>query len=138
MAKIKQTTVHHLTGMRFVGVTPGHQQVMIDGESHAPTGMNPMELLLNAVGACSAFDVVEMIRKRRVELLDYRVECVGQQTDDTPSYFTDIEVRHVINEPGLSQDMAEHLVDLALTKYCSVAASLRTDVRAVVVLEHER
>jgi len=56
---VKKTTVHHVADKRFVGVTPDGQQVMIDGEEYAKTGMNPMELLLNAVGACAAFDVVE-------------------------------------------------------------------------------
>ena len=58
----KTTTVHHLVDKRFVGVTPEGQRVMIDGENEAQTGMRPMELLLNAVGACAAYDIVEMLK----------------------------------------------------------------------------
>ena len=73
-SNLKQSTVHHLTGMRFVGITPDQQRVMIDGSQHAKTGMNPMELVLNALGACAAFDIAEMVRKRRLDLQGYRVE----------------------------------------------------------------
>lgn len=110
---------------------------MIDGESHAKTGMNPMEVLLNALGACSAFDVVEMIRKRRLDLLDYRIELDGERADAVPAVYTKIHVKHVINAPGLKQEMAERFVDLAMNKYCSVASSLTAEIDFSVELTHE-
>ena len=112
-------------------------QVMIDGEDHAKTGMNPMEVLLNALGACAAFDVVEMIRKRRVELVSYRVELEGQRAEGVPAYYTHIQARHIIDAPGLSQSMAERFVDLAMNKYCSVASSLKATIGFDVELTHQ-
>ncbi len=132
----KQTTIFHLEGKRFLGRTPDGQQVMIDGEDYAKTGMNPMEVLLNAFGACSAFDVVEMIRKRRLELHSYRIDVEGDRAAGMPAYFTDIRATHVIDAPGLKQEMAERFVDLATNKYCSVASSLKADITFTVVLEH--
>jgi putative redox protein len=116
-------------------------QVLIDGEpqseTSAKTGMNPMEILLNAVGACAAFDVVEMIRKRRLELVSYRIELEGDRADGTPAFYTDIRTRHLIDAPGLSQKMAERFVDLATNKYCSVASSLTASVSFEVELLHD-
>ena len=106
MTNVKTTTIHHLVGKRFLGVTPDGMQVMIEGEEHAKTGMNPMEVLLNALGACAAFDVVEMIRKRRLDLLSYRLELEGDRANGMPAYYTDIRIRHVIEAPGLAQKMA--------------------------------
>ena len=137
MASTKTTTVHHLVGKRFVGVTPDGMRLMIDGEESAKTGMNPMEVLLNALGACAAFDVVEMVRKRRLELLEYRVEIEGDRAEGVPAYYTHIRARHVINAPGLKQGMAERFVDLAMNKYCSVASSLNADISFEVELVHE-
>lgn len=130
----KRTTVHHIAGKRFVGETPDHQRVMIDGEDHAKTGMNPMELLLNALGGCAAFDVVEMIRKRRLDLVSYRIELEGDRNDGTPGFYTNIRARHVIDAPGLKQEMAERFVDLAMNKYCSVASSLNAEISFTVEL----
>jgi len=132
----KQTTIFHLDGKRFLGRTPDGQQLMIDGEEYAKTGMNPMEILLNAFGACSAFDVVEMIRKRRLDLNSYRVEVEGDRADGVPAYYTDIRATHVIDAPGLKPEMAERFVDLATNKYCSVASSLNADISFTVILEH--
>lgn len=137
MANIKTTTVHHLVGKRFVGITPDQQKVMIDGEKVAKTGMNPMEVLLNALGACAAFDIVEMIAKRRLELKSYRIELEGHRADSTPAYYTHIRARHFFNAPGLDHKTAERFVDLGMNKYCSVAASLKAEISFEVVLEHE-
>lgn len=112
-------------------------QVMIDGEEQAKTGMNPMEILLNAVGACAAFDVVEMIRKRRLDLVEYRIELEGDRADGTPAFYTDIRAHHFIDAPGLKQEMAERFVDLAMNKYCSVAGSLKAGISYEVILAHD-
>ena len=131
----KTTTVHHLVGKRFVGVTPEGQRVMIDGESQAQTGMRPMELLLNAVGACAAYDIVEMLGKRRLNVQGYRIELSGERSEGTPAYYTHIHAKHVFNVPGLDQKTAERFVDLGMNKYCSVAASLKAEISFEVVLE---
>ena len=134
----KKTTVYHLVGKRFVGETPEKQRVMIDGEDVAQTGMRPMELLLNAVGACAAYDIVKMLKKRRLDIKGYRVELEGERADGTPKYYTHIRAKHIFDVPGLDQKTAERFVDLGMNKYCSVAASLKSKISFEVVLEHER
>ena len=136
MAKTNRATVHHIIGKRFLAATPDGQRFMIDGEEHAKTGMNPMEVLLNAFGTCSAFDVVEMIRKRRLELLSYRIELIGERFDGVPARYTSIHATHIIDAPGLAQEMADRFVDLATNKYCSVAASLNAEITFEVELVH--
>lgn len=131
----KTTTVHHLVGKRFVGVTPDAQRVMIDGEQDAKTGMNPMELVLNALGACAAFDIVEMLTKRRLEVRGYRVELTGRRPDAVPAPYTHVHARHFFDVPGLDEKMATRFVDLGMNKYCSVASSLEAEISFEVVLE---
>jgi putative redox protein len=138
MAKIHTTTVHHILDKRFVGITPNGHRVMIDAEPEHPTGMRPMQLLLNALGACSAFDIVEMLRKRRLTVHGYRVELEGERSEGIPSAYTSIHAKHVIDAPGLDQKNADRFVELATTKYCSVVASLKVEVSFEAVLEHEQ
>lgn len=138
MPKTTTTTVHHLVGKRFVGVTPDHQHVMIDGETVAQTGMRPMQLLLNALGGCSAFDVLAMLTKRKLEVRGYRIELTGERAEATPSPYTRIVARHILDVPGLDRRTAERFVGLGMTKYCSVSASLNADIDYEVVLEHEQ
>lgn len=131
----KTTTVHHLVGKRFVGITPEGHRVMIDGEAQAQTGMRPMELLLNAVGACAAYDIVEMLKKRRLEVRGYRIELTGERAEGTPSPYTHIHARHIFDVPGLDEKTATRFVDLGMNKYCSVAASLKAEISFEVVLQ---
>ncbi len=137
MTTTKKTTVYHLVDKRFLGETPDKMQVMIDGEDYAQSGMRPMELLLNAVGACAAYDIVEMLKKRRLEIRDYKIELEGERADGTPKYYTHIRAKHIFDVPGLDQKTAERFVDLGMNKYCSVAASLKSEISFEVVLEHE-
>ncbi len=140
MARTETTTLHHLIDKRFVGITPEGHRVMIDGESDHSSGMRPMRLLLNALGACAAYDIVEMLRKRRLEIRDYRIELVGERDEGIPSKYNAIHARHFFDVPGLDQKTANRFVDLAMNKYCSVAGSLREDIeiRIEVILEEDR
>jgi putative redox protein len=131
----KTTTIYHLVDKRFVGITPEGQRVMIDGEAHAQTGMRPMELLLNALGACAAYDIVEMLKKRRLEVRSYRIELTGERPDATPAPYTHIHAKHVFDVPGLDEKTATRFVDLGMNKYCSVAASLKAEISFEVLLQ---
>lgn len=138
MAKKQHTTtVHHLVDQRFVGIHPDGVRVQIDGMQHARTGMGPMDLVLNAVGACAAFDIVEMMKKRKLDIRDYRVELRGERADERPRAYEHIHAVHVFDVPGLDLKMAERFVDLATNKYCSVASSLTAEITFEVVLAHE-
>lgn len=136
MAKTLSTTVHHIKGLRFVAESPAQQRVMIDNESHARTGMSPMELLLSATATCAAMDVQNMIAKRRLEIVSYRVDIVGERPEGVPAPFTHITAKHVFNVPGLDRRTAERFVNLATTKYCSVGLSLQADISWEVQLDH--
>ena len=128
------TTVHHLVDRRFIGITPDSMRVAMDGEQEAQTGMRPMQLVLNAVGGCAAYDIVQMIGKRRLTINDYRIELTGERASGTPAYFTHIHAVHHFDVPGLTQQQAERFVELGMTKYCSVAASLKAEISFEVVL----
>jgi len=137
MARAQQTTVHHLVDKRFVGVTPSGQRVMIDGEAEHPTGMRPMELLLNALGSCAAYDVVAMLAKRRLEIRSYDIELVGEREEGTPSGYSLIRALHRFDVPGLDERTARRFAGLGMTKYCSVAASLKARIEIEVELLHD-
>lgn len=137
MAETMRTTLHQLIDKRFVGVTPDGRQVLIDGTKEHPLGMGPMQLVLNAWGGCMAYDVVEMLKKRRVDVRSYRVELEGDRHEGVPAYYTALRSRHVIDAPGLDRATFARFVELAATKYCSVGASLSAEQSHEVVLVHE-
>jgi putative redox protein len=115
----------------FVGITPsGHAQVL-DTNHERASAATPVELLLIALGSCTAVDVVSILRKKREELTDYRVEVTGTRRDEHPRAYTRMEVKHILRGRKLSEKAVAQAIELSETKYCSVAATLRPTVEIV-------
>jgi putative redox protein len=119
----------------FVGVTPsGHAQVLETDSSRA-SAATPMELLLVALGSCTAVDVISILRKKRERVTDYRVEVRGQRREEHPHSFTRMELRHIVRGHNVSDKSVARAIELSETKYCSVAATLRPGVEIVTSYE---
>lgn len=119
----------------FIGITPsGHAQA-IETDSTRASAATPMELLLLALGGCTAVDVLSILRKKRERVTDYRVELRGTRRDEHPRAYTRIEMCHIVRGRGLSAKSVAAAIELSETKYCSVAATLRPTVEIVTTYE---
>jgi putative redox protein len=134
MAEIR-ATVHYGGNDFFIGVSPaGHAQVMENNGDRA-SAATPIELLLIAVGGCMASDVVEILRKKRQNLADYKIEVTGERREDFPRSFKSIKLHHVLTGESLSEDAVRQAIELSDSRYCSVAATLRPTVEVSVTFE---
>jgi len=88
---------------------------------------SPTQLLLSALCACAAVDIVAMIKKRRKTFVDLEGTAEGQRREEHPRGFTNIHLNYKITSPDLTEEEAERIVSLATTKYCSVAASVSAE-----------
>ena len=84
-----KTTVHWQGDMRFEGTTESGYKTVMDGDGNA---ISPMESVLVAVGACSSVDVVEIIKKSRVDLHACRCELSAERASEPPRVFENIHV----------------------------------------------
>src|SRR5260370_38988140 len=100
-----------------------------------PSAATPIELLLIAVGGCMASDVVDILRKKREKVTDYRLEVSGQRREDFPRSFKSIKLHHVVKGESLSELAVKQAVELSDSKYCSVAATLRPLAAASATFE---
>ncbi len=130
----KKVVLHRLGGHRFVGINEQGDKVMVDGDQPS-TGMRPMELLLAALAGCTAYDVVDIMEKKRQPLSRYRVEAVGERAEEHPKRYTRIVVTHYGSGPNVTQEALERAVELSHTKYCSVSATLNAHIETRVVVE---
>jgi len=109
----------------FIGITPsGHAQVLETHHERA-SAATPMELLLIALGGCTAVDVISILRKKREQVTDYRVEVRGERRAEHPRSYTRLEVRHIVRGRRINEKSLAQAIELSETKYCSVAATLR-------------
>lgn len=124
-------TVHYAGNELWVGISPsGHAQAL-DTNHERHSAATPVELLLIALGSCTAVDVVSIMRKKREQVTDYRVEVKGFRSEDYPRKFTRMEVRHIVRGRHISERALAQAIELSETKYCSVAATLRPTVEIV-------
>jgi putative redox protein len=82
-----------------------------------------------------ASDVVDILRKKREYVTDYRIEVRGERREEFPRSFKKIQLHHVLTGYGLSRSSVEHAIGLSDSKYCSVAATLRPTAEISVSFE---
>lgn len=98
-------------------------------------GMRPMQMLLAAMGGCSAIDVISILKKQRQELKDIKITVTGEREKDaTPSLYTEVHA-HFKLYGDLDRDKAEKAVALSIDKYCSVAKTLEKTAKVTYSFE---
>ncbi|WP_413719131.1 OsmC family protein [Silicimonas sp. MF1-12-2] len=110
----------------FTGQTEsGHSIVIGTADGTAPKpGPSAMELILMGAGSCSAWDVVEILRKGRQAIEDVIVELDADRADEAPKVFTQIHLHFIVKGRGLDQKRVARAIDLSVEKYCSATTML--------------
>lgn len=91
-------------------------------------GFRPMELLAGSLAACASIDVIQILKKKRILLGCYDVKIETKRKDTIPGSFEQITL-HFIFCNVIEEDLLRSTIDLALYKYCSVAASLSDEIK---------
>ncbi|MDZ4714708.1 MAG: OsmC family protein [Cytophagales bacterium] len=89
---------------------------------------SPVEVLLSAVAACGAVDIVSILKKRRKTIQTFVIETGGIRQDSAPRYFTNIHCKYILQSPDATEDEVRKAAALSLEKYCSVASSLKATI----------
>jgi putative redox protein len=105
----------------------GHATVIdaaedVGGSDAAP---RPVELLLIAQGACTAMDVVSILKKKRMELKGFEVEVQAETPPEHPKYLTKVHLIYKFWGEGVSEEAVKRAIELSLEKYCTVANTIR-------------
>ena len=87
--------------------------------------MKPSQLLLISLSACSAYDVVEILQKKRKVLHSLEVTAEGTHDDDPPWAIRKIHLHYRLSGEGLTENAVEQAIRLSEEKYCSVSATVR-------------
>jgi putative redox protein len=126
------------SGMAFVAETGSGHLLNMDG---APDGggrnlaPRPMETVLAGTGACSAYDVVLILKRGRHAVSGCRVKLSAERAATDPKVFTRIAMHFIVSGRQLKADAVARAVALSHEKYCSATAMLAKT--AQVVVSHE-
>ncbi|WP_158856993.1 OsmC family protein [Lunatibacter salilacus] len=124
---------HEYESVNATGNVVGIDMYAGDEKNHQA----PMELLLSALAGCSAIDTVLMMKKKRREIADFRIEATGERHDGIPAFYTSIHMKFTLVSPDATPEEFEKVVRLAVEKYCSVASSLKPEITFSTVLLRE-
>jgi putative redox protein len=128
----KQAMVKQVSGVTLAAKSDSGHWVMMDG---GPTfgGSNaassPKELLLMALGGCTANDVIPILKKKKVPVDSIDILLTGSVREEHPQIFTDIQIEYLIRGDGIDPADVERAIELSTTKYCSISAMLKEAVR---------
>lgn len=87
-------------------------------------GMRPMQMLLTALGGCSAMDVISLLEKMRQPLEDLKMEVDGEREEGVhPSLFTKINIHYTLYG-DIDVKKAERAIELSVERYCSVGKTI--------------
>jgi putative redox protein len=119
-----QTKVRWVADRQFVGTDQNNQSVVMAGGS-SPTGVSPSQLLLISLSACTSYDVVGILEKKRKPLTRLEVITNGDQDPDPPWAYRRIHLTYRLAGRDLTEKAVSQAIQLSLDKYCSVAATVR-------------
>ncbi|HEY6119033.1 MAG TPA: OsmC family protein [Pyrinomonadaceae bacterium] len=121
-------TVHFAGNEFFIGISPSGHAITLDTNHSRNSAPSPVELLLIALGSCTAVDVVSILQKKREAVTDYSVQVIGERRAEHPRSYKRIKVHHIVKGHDISPTSVAQAIELSEKKYCSVAATLRPTV----------
>ena len=115
------------SGMAFIAETGSGHILAMDG---APEGggrnlaPRPMETVLAGTGACTAYDVVLILKRGRHDVRGCQLKLQAQRAETDPKVFTTINMHFVVTGLNLPEAVVERAIKLSHEKYCSASAML--------------
>ncbi len=111
----------------FVAESGSGHAVVIDGPAEGGgrnAGVRPMEMLLMGTGACSAYDVIHILKKGRHAVTDCVCEVEAERAEGVPSVFTRVHLHFIVRGHDLKESVVKRAVALSAEKYCSASIML--------------
>ncbi|MFZ9314077.1 MAG: OsmC family protein [Burkholderiaceae bacterium] len=122
-------TIRWLGGqtMSFVAETGSGHSFVMDGAPEGGgrnLGPRPMEVVLSGSAACTAYDVVLILRKSGMQIRACDVEARAERAETDPKVFTKIHLQFTAYGRGLKANLVERAIALSHQKYCSATKML--------------
>lgn len=114
--------------MVFEAKTDSGHSVLMDAKPEVggeDKGPRPMEVLMVSLGACTAMDVVSILKKKRVDLESMTLNIDSEQAPEHPKIFTKINIEYNFTGKSIKEEDVKRAIELSCEKYCSVSAMLK-------------
>ena len=130
-----EARVQWTDGERFVGTASSGHALVVDSDRQRNTAAGPMELVLVGLCACTATDVVSILRKKRQPFTRVEVRAEAERAKQPPTVYETIKLIYTVGGQ-VSKKAVEDAVRLSEEKYCSVSAMLQKTAKITTVIEY--
>jgi putative redox protein len=133
-----KASIMRVTAMGLLGKADSNHWVSMDADQSVggdDAAARPMELVLLGLGGCTSMDVLSILAKKRIHLVDYECHLEAERADEHPRVFTRITIHFVFYGDAIPAEAVERAIALSEEKYCSASAMLRKT--AEVKVEYE-
>ncbi|MFI5253612.1 MAG: OsmC family protein [Bacteroidota bacterium] len=123
----KTAIVKQVQGVTLLGKSDSNHWVVMDGSEKfggSSAGSSPKELLLMALGGCTANDVIPILTKKRIQFDHIDIHLTATAREEQPQVFTSIHIEYVVYGEDIDPSAIERAIELSTTKYCSISAML--------------
>jgi putative redox protein len=121
---VVEARANWIDGERFVAAGSAGHALVVDSDRQRNTAPGPMELVLIGLCACTATDVVSILRKKREPFTSLEVHAEAERAKEPPTVYTSIRLIYTVGGK-VSEKAVEDAVRLSKEKYCSVSAMLQ-------------
>ena len=121
---VVEAKLNWIDGERFVAHASSGHAMVIDSDRNRNTAAGPMELVLMGLCACTATDVVSILRKKREIFAGVEVRAQAERAQEAPTVYTAIKLIYTVSG-DVSRKAVEDAVRLSEEKYCGVSAMLK-------------
>ena len=121
---------------RFIAQASSGNALAVDAGSEK-SASSPVELVLIALCACTASDIVGILRKKREPFTSLEVRATAERAETFPKVFTSIRLIYRVRG-NVAHKAMEDAVRLSKDKYCSVSAMLEKTAKVEVEIEYEQ
>lgn len=128
---MKTAKARWVEGLQFVATPESNHAIVLDGSAKAGganSAIHPGELLLTGLAGCTGIDVISILKKMKVNVLEFEVRVSGEAAEEHPMYWKKINVTYWVKGRDVPEDKLRKAIELSQEKYCSVGASLKNNV----------
>lgn len=115
-------------GMGFISENSKGAKVQV-GTVNGQPGIGPMQFLLVGLAGCTGVDIVSILEKKKVEIVDFKIEVEALRAETFPMIWTDIRVMYLLWGERIKRRDVEQAIKLSEEKYCSVSIMLAKSAR---------
>jgi putative redox protein len=134
-----KVTTHWRGDMVFESDNPRWPSIMMDASKDfggTNSGMAPKAMMLSSLAGCSGLDIVSILNKMKVKIDDFKMEIIGELTDEDPKYYHTVTVNYHFYGKNLKESKIKKAVDLSVEKYCGVMEMFRRFAKVNIAIHY--